>query len=55
MYIYLEIYWFERDWHDFSIPCEKTIPSSTPKPVMLKTSSMVAAAITRVGIPLSSP
>ena len=28
---------------------------NTPKPVIARTSSMLAAAITRVGIPLSAP
>lgn len=36
-------------------PLVKTRPSTTPKPVMARTSSKLAAAITRVGIPLSTP
>ena len=37
------------------LPSEKAIPSITPKPVIARTSSMLAAAITRVGIPLLIP
>lgn len=54
MYIYFEIYWFERDWYDFFIFCEKMILSSMLKFVMLKMLLMVVVVIIRVGIFLFS-
>lgn len=40
---------------EYFLPVEKAMPSETPNPVIARTSSTLAAAITRVGIPLSIP
>ena len=39
----------------FIIPCENEIASTTVNPVIANTSSTLAAAITNVGIPWSTP
>ena len=38
-----------------NLPSEKAMPRETPNPVMARTSSILAAAMTSVGIPLSRP
>ena len=53
---YFSRWTWQQGWYlkAFS-PSENAMPSTTPKPLMARTSSTLAAAITSVGMPLSSP